>query len=196
MGERAIGRRAATLVAALWLLVSSFALSSLAQDAAVPIALQIELVGRLLWYERGLQKSSERQLRALILERPRDAVSARMAAQLATQLSGATLGGRQVALARVTYESVEQVARAAQQQRAYLAWFTAGFGELSGELGRALGARGVLTISSHGPDATRGVVLGFELTSGKPRILLNLNQARAQKLDFSAQLLRVVKVVP
>lgn len=192
----AIGRRVATLVAASWLLVSSFVLSSRAQDAAVPIALQIELVGRLLWYERGLQKSSEQQLRALILERPRDPVSARMAAQLATQLSGATLGGRQVALSRVSYESVEQVAKAAQQQRAYLAWLTAGFGELSGELGRALGARGVLTISSHGPDTARGVVLGFELASGKPRIMLNLNQARAQKLDFSAQLLRVVKVVP
>ncbi|HEX6245595.1 MAG TPA: YfiR family protein [Polyangiales bacterium] len=171
-------------------------MSSRAQDALVPIALQIELVGRLLWYERGLQKSADRQLRALILERPRDPASARAAAQLASQLQGATLGGRQVTLARVSYESVEQVARAAQQQRAYLAWLTPGFGELAGELGRALGTRGVLTISSHGADTARGVVLGFELESGKPRIMLNLKQARAQKLDFSAQLLRVVKVVP
>jgi hypothetical protein len=187
-----ITRRAATLVTASWLLAPTFSLSSRAQDAAVPIALQIELAGRLLWYERGLQKSSERQLRALILERTRDPVSARMAAQLATQLSETSLGGRRVVVARVSYESVDQVARAAVQQRAYLAWFTAGFSELSGELGRALGARGVLTISSHGPDAARGVVLGFELESGKPRIMLNLKQARAQKLDFSAQLLRVV----
>jgi hypothetical protein len=97
---------------------------------------------------------------------------------------------------RVVYQSPEQIGRVAEQEHAYLAWITPGFAELSGELARALGARGVLSVSSHGPDAARGIVLSFELESGKPRIMLNLQQARAQKLDFNAQFLRVVRVVP
>lgn len=193
--HRGIARRLLAFTAACALIALS--LRTRADDAAVPIALQVELLARLLWYERGLQKRPEPKLRALILERARDPLSNYTAAQVAAQLDRVKLlGGKSVSYTRVVYQSPEQVARVAEQERAYLAWITPGFADLSAELARSLGARGVLSVSSHGPDAARGVVLGFELASGKPRIMLNLQQARAQKLDFNAQFLRVVRVVP
>jgi hypothetical protein len=193
--QRGIARRFLALLAGCALIALS--LRTRAEDAAVPIALQVELLSRLLWYERGLQRRPEPQLRALILERPRDPLSGRSAAQVAAQLDRVKLlGGKSVSHTRVVYQSLEQIARVAEQERPYLAWITPGFGDVSGELARSLGARGVLSVSSSGPDAVRGVVLGFELASGKPRIMLNLQQARAQKLDFNAQFLRVVRVVP
>jgi hypothetical protein len=168
-----------------------------AEDTGVPIALQVELLSRLLWYERGLQHSLQKELRAVIIEKARDPASGLAAAQLAAQLEQAkALGGKRVIQRRVIFESPEQVGRVVQEQRPYLAYLTPGLAPVAAELSRVLAAHGVLSVSTQGADTGRGVVLGFELESGKPRILLNLVQARAQKLDFSAQLLRVVRVVP
>jgi hypothetical protein len=184
----------ALLVAALLLLT---AVPMRAQESGVPIALQVELLGRVLWYERGLQKSPDKELRAVIVERAADAASKLAAAQLIAQLERVKqLGGKRVAARRVVFDSAEQIGRVVQEQRAYLACLTPGLGKVAAELARVFAARGVFSVSTQGADTARGIVLGFELESGKPRILLNLTQARAQKLDFNAQLLRVVQVVP
>jgi hypothetical protein len=61
-------------------------------------------------------------------------------------------------------------------------------------LGRALGGVDVLTVSAVPDYVSRGVVLGFELVSGKPKILLDLPQAKRQNVDFSAAVLRLMKV--
>lgn len=168
-----------------------------AQDTAVPIGLQVELLARLLWYERGLQKRSADTLAVMIVERPRDAESERAAAQLSAQLERVKqLGGKTIQQARVVYESAEQVRVLVEQQHVYLVYLSAGLGEATPELTRALSSQEVLTVSADGDDAERGVVLGFVLESAKPRIILDLKQARAHKLDFSAQVLRIVRVVP
>jgi hypothetical protein len=188
--RRALG---ALLVVALLLT----AVPMRAQESGVPIALQVELLGRVLWYERGLQKSADKELRALIVERAADAASKLAAAQLVAQLERVKqLGGKRVLARRVVYESPEQVGRVLQEQRAYLACLAPGLGKFASDLARVFATRGVLSVSTQGADTARGIVLGFALESGKPRILLNLKQARAQKLDFNAQLLRVVQVVP
>jgi hypothetical protein len=190
-----IWSRLRALIGAAVLIIA--ALPSHAEDAGVPVALQVELPSRLLWNERGLQQSLQKEVRALIIERARDPVSGLAAAQLAAQLEQVkALGGKRVVQRRVIFESPEQVGRVVQEQRPYLAYLTPNLAPVTAELSRVLAARGVLSVSTQGADTGRGVVLGFELESGKPRILLNLVQARAQKLDFSAQFLRVVRVVP
>jgi hypothetical protein len=40
----------------------------------------------------------------------------------------------------------------------------------------------------------KGFVLGFDLVSGKPRMLLQLTQARKQNTDFKADVVRIMKV--
>jgi YfiR/HmsC-like len=168
-----------------------------AQDANVPIALQVELLARLLWYERGLQKDPSKELGVLVIERRGDADSQHTAAQLSAQLGRIQeLGGKVVSQLRVTYESAQQVGRIVDQRRPYLIYLSKGLRWLAKELVRMQPNRALLIVSTDGYDASEGVVLGFELQSSKPRIVLSLKNARAQKLDFSAQVLRVVRVVP
>ncbi len=187
--------RLRALLAVLALLLASVPIH--AQESGVPVALQAELLGRLLWYERGLQKSPQKELRAVIIERARDPASGFAAAQLEAQFKQLkTLGGKRVTHRRVVFESADQVGRVVQEERAYLACLTPGLSAAAADLARVLAARGVLSVSTQGADTAQGIVLGFELASGKPRIVLNLAQARAQKLDFGAQFLRVVRVVP
>jgi hypothetical protein len=168
-----------------------------AQEANVPIALQVELLARLLWYERSLQKDVSKELVVLVLERRGDADSQHTAAQLSAQLDRVKeLGGKAVSHTRVTYETTAQIARIIEQRRPYLIYFSKGMRGVAKEVVRVQPNRALLTVSTDGYDPSDAVVLGFELESSKPRIVLNLKHARAQKLDFSAQVLRVVRVVP
>ncbi len=168
-----------------------------AQDTSVPIALQVELLARLLWYERDLQKDASKELVVLVVERRADAGSQHTAAQLSAQLDRIKeLGGKAVSHTRVTYETAEQLGRAVEQRRPYLVYLSRGLRGVAKELVRMLPERVLLTVSADRYDPSDGVVLSFELESSKPRIVLNLKNARAQKLDFSAQVLRVVRVVP
>jgi len=59
----------------------------------------------------------------------------------------------------------------------------------------ALAGIDVLTIGATGAIGERGACVGFELEEGKPRIYVNLRVAKAQKVDFRAELLRLVKLV-
>ena len=186
-------------LARLLVLVHALALitpSALGEDISVPVALQVELLDRLLWYERGLQKSPKVPLTVLIVSRAKDNASVRAAGQLAAQLARMkSLGGREFAQQRVVYESPEQLKRAVAEQRSYLVYFAPGFEDVLSAIASQLRGMRVLTVSALGGDVERGAVLAFELASSKPRVVLSLTRGRAQQLDFSAQLLRVARVV-
>ena len=186
-------------LARLLVLIHALALTSLsafAEDISVPVALQMELLDRLLWYERGLQKSPKVPLTVLIVSRAKDNESVRAAGQLAAQLARMkSLGGRELAQQRLVYESPEQLKRVVAEQRTYLVYFAPGFEDVLPKIAEQLRGTRVLTVSALGGDVERGAVLAFELASSKPRVVLNLSRARAQQLDFSAQLLRVARVV-
>ncbi len=168
-----------------------------AEEISVPIALQVELLGRLLWYERGLQRSQDKAVAVLVVVRAASKESARGAGQIEAQLARAkNLGGKTLSFRRVVYESPEQLKKAVLEQRSYLLYFAPGCEDVVAAVALALRGVRVLTVSSLAGDVSRGAVLGFELSSSKPGIALNLSRARGQHMDFSAQLLRIARVVP
>lgn len=167
-----------------------------AHDTDVPIALQVELLARLLWYERELQKSASNEVVALVIERRGDPESTHAAAQLTAQFDRIkALGGKNVSHARVSYESTEQIRKVVEQRRPYLIYLSKNLGGIAQQLAALFQGRALLTVSADASDTSHRAVLGFELESSKPRIVLNLKQARAQNLDFNAQVLRVVRVL-
>lgn len=168
-----------------------------AEEISVPIPLQVELLDRLLWYERGLQRSAAKELGILIVTRTNNKESARAAAQLGAQLERAkTLAGKSLVFTRVGYESAAQIKKLTIDRRTYLVYLAPGLEDAIGPLASALRGQTVLTVSCVASDVARGAVLGFELASAKPRIALSLARSRDQNLDFAAQLLRVARVVP
>jgi len=168
-----------------------------AEEISVPIPLQVELLNRLLWYERGLQRSTDRTLNVLIVTRNQHTESARAAAQLGAQLERArSLAGKTVSFTRVAYESAAQIKKVARERRAYLVYLAPGLEDAISALAAELRGEKVLTVSCVAGDVTRGAVLTFELASAKPRIAVNLRRARDQNLDFEAQLLRIARVIP
>jgi hypothetical protein len=55
---------------------------------------------------------------------------------------------------------------------------------------------GVDVLSATGvPDyVPSGIVLGFDVVSGRPKLLVHLTQARLQKVELRADLLKLMKV--
>lgn len=166
-----------------------------ADEVAVPLSLQVDLLGKVLWYERTLQRSQQAELSIAILTRPKHLASEASAEQLEAQLTRVkALGGKPVRVRRVPYRSAEQTQRTTEG--AYLLYLTPGLEAAVADIAAAIAGQNVLTICSFGGGVPLGAVMGFELTSSKPQIVINLDRARAQKLDFSAQFLRIAKVVP
>lgn len=165
-------------------------------EVSVPIALQVELLDRLLWYERSLQKSPDAPVTVLVLVRDGNKESARTAAQLEAQLARVkSLGGRRFSRRTVVFATAEQLQQTVRTQTPYLLYLAQGFEDLVGPIAKALQGTRALTVSAVGTDVGRGAVLSFELSSSKPRIVLDLRRARAQQMDFSAQLLRIARVI-
>lgn len=161
----------------------------------VPVELQIELLGRVAPYERGLSRSTG-SLRVLVVSKRGHAVSSRTATQLTSALRRTgTMLGRPVNVVEHTFDSWPSVLGAATSDGASIVYVTPGLEDGLGAMADAFAGHRVLTVSAVGAFVQRGVVLGFEIASSRPRIVVNLPQARRQQLDFSAQLLRLARVV-
>lgn len=166
-----------------------------ADEVEVPPALQVQLLDRVLRYERGY--ASERDpVRVLVVVRPGGAESERTGAQLRAAITHAgTLGGRPVVVTQHGFRGVARLVRRAQRREASVVYLSAGLGGEVPRLVQAMPSPGRVVVSSVGADADGGATLAFELESSRPRIVVNLASAATQQLQFSAQLLRVSRVV-
>jgi hypothetical protein len=73
-------------------------------------------------------------------------------------------------------------------------FFTPGFGDDVEAIRRALVGLDVLSATAVPDYVPRGVVLGFDLVGGKPKLLVNLTQAGKQNVAFMAEVLKMMKV--
>jgi hypothetical protein len=161
----------------------------------VPVELQVDLLGRVAPYERGLARASG-ELRVLVVSRRGHAVSTRTAAQLVSVLRRTgTMLERPMRIDELAFESWPAVLAVATSRGISVVYLTPGLEEGLSAMSETFAGHRILTVSTVGSYVPRGAVLGFEIVSSRPRIVVNLAQARRQQLDFSAQLLRLARVL-
>jgi hypothetical protein len=139
---------------------------SRAEDTPVPIGLQAELLAKVAAYDRNLPRRAGDRVRILLLQKPGDADSARVVSQMKTI-------------------KADHVA---------IVFFTPGFADDVEAIRRALVGVDVLSATAVPDYVPRGVVLGFDLVGGKPKLLVNLTQAGKQNVAFMAEVLKMMKV--
>jgi YfiR/HmsC-like len=139
-----------------------------ADEATVPAALQSKLLARAANYDRNFSKRAPAQAHIFVV-----LSSGASAAQFSGQLRQAlgeepTVGGVPHDEEEVPFTSSAALAAKVKADKPavlFLGWVSA------------------------------GVALGFDLISGKPRLLVNLKQAQKQGVAFGADLLRLAQVV-
>ena len=166
-----------------------------AEEPSVPIGLEVELLAKVAAYDRHLPERAGDRVNVVIVTMPGNPDSVRAAAQMQTALAGIPqIDGRPHDDAVVPFPGARALPDTCKQRHAAILLFTPGFGDQVDAIRAALDGVDVLSVSSVAGYVPRGIVLGFDLVSGKPKLLVNLTQARKQKVQLSADVLKLMKV--
>ena len=187
-----VGRRSA-LGGFIGLLVAT---PAWADAVVVPVSLQAELVGKIVPYDRSPPVLAGDRLVVLILVRAGSADSERAAAQMEDALGlQPEIGGYAHASERVTFTTPADVARAVKVHQAGVLYVTPGLSGAAPAIAASLDDVDVLSVAAVPGDVASGIVVGFDVDSGRPKILVNLVHAKRQHVDFQAAFLKLTRVV-
>jgi hypothetical protein len=166
-----------------------------AEDVAVPLPMQVQLFSSVADYDKGFAERAKGKVKIVLLT-SKNPDSARAATQVQGALARlAQIGGQPHEESTVRFESGAALANLCTSNGISVVFLMPGFQSEIADIKKSLDGVNVLSVATIGSYVQQGVVLGFDVISGKPKLLVNLGQARAQKVAFKAELLKMVKVV-
>src|SRR5579859_21180 len=141
-----------------------------ADEPALPAKIQALLISKFAAYDRTLPGLRDGKIVVGILTHDDDAESAKMGAQVEEELEStrtiAELPHLEVAVAWTTPTALVQVCRANNVSILYVA---PGFESDIAAITSALGNAPILTVGANAAYVPKGVVLGFDMVSGRPK---------------------------
>jgi hypothetical protein len=190
-----MARFARVLAALSCLLIALVSDRGRTEEAALPIAIQVELLVKVASYDRNFQQRAGDRARIFIMTKPGNGDSERVAAQVEAGLARASeIGGLPHDEVVTPFRGAAELANLCRAQRAAIVFFGPGFREDVPAIREALDGVDVLTVSAIPEYVEAGIVLGFDVASGRPELLVNLPQAKRQKVALRADVLRLMKV--
>jgi hypothetical protein len=181
------------LFVALVVTVLTIAADARAADD-LPPALIAQLLMKVATYDRNHAQRHQARPRVLVYENASDERSVRTATMLAEALREPEINRGPVDV--VPFTSAADLASAIDARGASIVVLTGGLEDSAGAIAAALSGKDVLSFGTTGALAERGVVVGFELREGKPKIVVNPTRARAQNVSLTAQLLALARIIP
>ena len=182
---------AAALVAALLVRVRP----SGADQVVVPLELQAELLAKVASYDRNMTARAGDRLQVLLVTKSSDSESVRVVTRMQSALrSIPQIGGLPHDEQTLNFTNATDLARHCRAQHVAIVFLGPGHGDDIPSIRDALADVDVLSVSPVPEYVERGVVLGFDVVSGKPRLLVNLAQARRQHVALRAEILKLMKV--
>lgn len=178
------------------LAVTGVAGVAFADEDGVPIDLQMKLLVKVAGYDKNLPKRAGEQVNVAVYRKKDDSVSAGVADQAVRALAdlGDIAGLRSSAFA-LDFSSAADVKSTMASRKVSIVYFAPGLTRKDvEELATTLDGVSVLSATFDPTAVPRGLVLGFDVVSGKPKILVNLPQAKKQDVALSADLLKLAKV--
>jgi hypothetical protein len=168
---------------------------ALAQLVTVPIELQSELLAKVAAYDRNMQARSGERVQILLLTNGSDTESKRFAVRMqsALQTIGPIAGlphDEHVA----AFTSGAELAEDCRRRRLAIIVVGPSLGEQVSAIRDALNGVNVLTVAAVPGYVEPGIVLGFDVVSGKPKLLIHLTQARRQHVEMRAEVLKLMRV--
>lgn len=167
-----------------------------ADELTVPVRLQAELVVKVANYDRNLPERAAGLVTVLVVVRPSVPESEQASAQfLRAMQTFERIAGLPHSEEALSYAGPGSLAASIKAKKASIVYLPPGFAlDEIASIAKALEGTSVLTVAGVGSFVPRGVVLGFETVSAKPRLLCHLGQARKQNVAFRAEVLKLMKV--
>jgi hypothetical protein len=161
----------------------------------VPSRIQASLTAKAAPFDRSLAIRAGIRVVVLVIARRRDAESQKVADEFEeSMLAEGEVANLPVRTMRIDLEAPDRIVAEILSRRPTIVFFSAGFAEEMPALATALSGVDVLTVAAEASAVAGGACLGFRLVSGKPHVLINLQQSRKQNVHFQAALLRLSTV--
>lgn len=167
-----------------------------AEDPRVPARVQAELLSKVAAYDGSFAARAGARATVLVVVAEHVPDSLRFGAQIRAELSKqGKIGGVEHMEEVVHYSSPADLAKLCRERLPALVYLAPGLSQYAERIADALTGLDVLSVSAVPDDVSRRIVLGFELVSGKPKLLVHLGQARRQNVAFRPELLRLARVI-
>jgi hypothetical protein len=190
------GRVARRLAAVVCLAFSALICVDSYADMGVPLSLQVLLLSRLGTYDRHFKDRAGAVATVLVVHRKGNSESAFEGASLIKALAELhDIGGVPVNVQQAEFSDPESLAQRCRTEKIAVLYLTVGLeGDLP-HLAAALVNADVLTVGTTARHAQNGAVVGFALEEARPKLVLNVRQAKAQNVDFKAEVLSLARLV-
>jgi len=166
-----------------------------AQEVAVPVALQAELVAKVAAYDKNLPARAGDKVHVLIVVNPKDDGANRFAKSMESALGGVDkIGGLPHDEATTPFTNAKALADTCKAKKVSIVYVAPGLSDQVEQIKTALDGVSVLSVAAIAAEVPKGIVLGFDLVSGKPKIVVHLGQAKRQDVAFRAELLKLARV--
>ena len=163
----------------------------------VPPQQQAALLAKAGKYDRNMaSRVSEGRLHVLIAARFDNAESIEFATIVRKQLAEiGKIGNYAIELENTEVAKATDLGSRLQSSGVAIAVLSKGMRSQIAGLARQLVGTSVLTVAASAEYVSLGAVLGFDLENGSPTLLVNLEQARAQRVDFHSSFLKLATIV-
>jgi len=176
-------------------LVGLLPIDGLAEEVTLPAGKQMELLAKVADYDRSFQQRAGARARVVLLVKPNDGDSLRTATQMQAVLSHIdAVGGLPHDDIIEAYKSAPAVADLCRTQHVAILVVGPGFRTDIEAIRAALDGVDVLSVTAVADYVAKGIVLGFDLVGGHPKMLVHLTQARRQNVAFTSDVLRLMQV--
>jgi hypothetical protein len=191
-----VRRRAQSGVAIAVAALLAWATPTSAEEPPVPIPRQAELLVRVAAYDRNMVPRAAGKVRVLIVVKPDDADSRGTAAAMEYALSKFDkIAGLADEVSTVPFAGGAALAAACKTNHVSIVYVTPGLDAQIPDIVGALDGVDVLTAAAIPRFVGQGVVLGFDLVSAKPTLLINLYQAKRQNVAIEPRVVQLMKVI-
>jgi len=169
---------------------------SAAEETPVPVSRQADLLVRVAAYDRNLPARANGKVKVLIVRNDDDPDSRGVGAAMESAVRRFdSIGGIPSEVTSIAFPGGPQLAERVRQGGVSIVYLTPGLDAVLPEMIAALDGLDVLTVSAIPRFVARGVVFGFDLVSGKPTLMINLNQAKRQNVAIDPNAVRLMQVI-
>jgi hypothetical protein len=166
-----------------------------AHNMSVPTGAQAELLAKLAGFDRNFAARAGGKAVIVLAAMPGDTESMSAALEMKASLSRLPKVGELPHEEHIiVHSNAAALVDVVRTKRAAIVYFGPGFEKQVPAIRDAFSSVNVLTVGGVPSYVQGGVVLGFDLVSGRPKLLVHLVQARKQQVSFPASVLNLMKV--
>jgi hypothetical protein len=171
-------------------------LASMADEPAVPLQLQVDLTVKVMEYVQQPPIRSGDVVRLAIVVKSSNAQSTHFGAELKAALDRVdTIAGlphEQILLEWIgPSQLVDEIARS----KLAIVYVAPGLDSEIPVIAQAVQGIQLVTVAAVDSYVRGGLILGFELVSGRPKMVFNLTQARQQSVVFGSAVMKLMRIV-